>query len=94
MHEKKQKRLYILDFLRFFAALCVVFYHYIYWSVEPELVIYFSPMSQIFQYGNLGVQLFFMISGFVICWSAVGKTRIEFISSRFARLYPTYWGVC
>jgi peptidoglycan/LPS O-acetylase OafA/YrhL len=45
------------------------------------------------EFGWLGVQLFFMISGFVIFWSALGRTAGEFLASRVSRLYPSYW-VC
>jgi peptidoglycan/LPS O-acetylase OafA/YrhL len=43
------------------------------------------------RYGYLGVPLFFMISGFVIPWSAIGRTPGEFVASRVSRLYPTFW---
>lgn len=68
-----------LDALRFIAALAVVFYHLAYGSIT--------------RYGYLGVDLFFMISGYVIFWSANGRTASEFAVSRFARLYPAFW-VC
>jgi peptidoglycan/LPS O-acetylase OafA/YrhL len=45
-----------------------------------------------FSYGGYGVQLFFLISGFVI-FLTLNKTRhpLEFVISRFSRLYPAYW---
>ena len=42
-------------------------------------------------YGWLGVELFFVISGFVICMSAWGRTLGGFARSRIVRLYPAYW---
>ena len=42
-------------------------------------------------YGWLGVELFFVISGFVICMSAWGRTVGGFARSRIVRLYPAYW---
>ena len=47
-----------------------------------------------YRYGNLGVQLFFIISGFVIVQSLQGKTLQEFAVGRFVRLYPLFWIVC
>ncbi|WP_181163673.1 acyltransferase family protein [Pontibacter mangrovi] len=49
---------------------------------------------QLFDYGYLGVYLFFIISGFVIFLTANNvKTSSDFVISRFSRLYPAYW-VC
>jgi len=43
-------------------------------------------------WGHLGVNLFFMISGFVI-FMTLARTRsaVDFVVSRFSRLYPAYW---
>jgi peptidoglycan/LPS O-acetylase OafA/YrhL len=72
-----------LDALRFAAALAVMGFHYFSWA----------RISSPFEFGWLGVQLFFMISGFVIFWSALGRTAGEFLASRASRLFPSYW-VC
>ncbi|MGL3806100.1 acyltransferase family protein [Paeniglutamicibacter sp. R2-26] len=87
-------RFKLLDGLRFFAAFAVIAYHYLgfdhsRWGVPPlELFPVLSPMAA---YGALGVQLFFIISGFVILMSAQGRTVGEFVSSRISRLFPAYW---
>ena len=45
-----------------------------------------------FNYGVTGVDLFFMISGFVIFMSVSNAKNInDFIFSRIIRLYPVYW---
>jgi peptidoglycan/LPS O-acetylase OafA/YrhL len=83
-------RLLELDALRGLAALAVVFFHYFYRYDEiyghSELAVNWV------YYGSLGVELFFIVSGFVIFWTL---NRIEkpfdFIVSRFSRLYPVYW---
>jgi len=42
--------------------------------------------------GMFGVQLFFMISGFVILMSAQSADKSgDFAISRVTRLYPAYW---
>jgi peptidoglycan/LPS O-acetylase OafA/YrhL len=50
-----------------------------------------APLSK---YGYLGVQLFFMISGFVILMTAAQGSFRAFAISRFARLYPAFWVCC
>ncbi len=83
-------RIYELDYLRGLAALSVVFYHLTLWYDFEMLDI--TTGKFYFSYGNMGVQLFFMISGFVIFMSLrnTGKPS-DFIISRFSRLYPAYW---
>ncbi len=46
---------------------------------------------KLFDYGYLGVPLFFAISGFVITASCEGRTRWQFTVARAARLYPAFW---
>lgn len=41
--------------------------------------------------GPFGVALFFLISGFVIPFSFVRLSRIEFLIARFFRIWPTYF---
>ncbi|MGW1074355.1 acyltransferase family protein [Streptomyces sp. NPDC002537] len=91
---ERRGRLAALDGLRLFAALMVVAYHYVafgsgVWE-RPSPVVFptaFLPAS----YGWLGVQLFFLISGFVICMSCWGKSVGQFAVSRVTRLFPAYW---
>ncbi|MBO0981019.1 acyltransferase [Microbacterium sp. SD291] len=43
-------------------------------------------------WGAFGVQLFFLISGFVILMTAQASARpSDFVASRLSRLYPAYW---
>ncbi|MFI6504035.1 acyltransferase family protein [Nonomuraea typhae] len=87
-----QDRLYEIDGLRIVAALCVVFYHYTFsaWAGGASPVA-FPAESALSQYGYLGVDLFFVISGFVVLMSAWGRTPGQFAISRAIRLYPAYW---
>lgn len=84
MEKRTPERVIELDLLRFLAAMIVVFYH----RVDPELGLGLYHVTQL---GWVGVELFFMISGFVILWTASNKTGWGFISSRIARLYPSFW---
>ncbi|MFB9746058.1 acyltransferase family protein [Leifsonia shinshuensis] len=86
-------RLAILDLLRLAAALSVVAYHWLFWGIEHGAIHSFgaTPVSWLAAYGFLGVQLFFLISGFVIFLSASGREASAFAAGRATRLYPAYW---
>ncbi|MGK5639829.1 acyltransferase family protein [Streptomyces sp. URMC 126] len=94
---RRHSRLTALDGLRLIAALMVALYHYggrggeitKAWGSSPRHQ--FPHLSTAFAYGCLGVQLFFVISGFVICMSGWGRSLRSFTASRAARLYPAYW---
>lgn len=83
-------RLKELDVLRGIAALNVVLFHY---TTKFRLNFgHHYPSSYDWDYGQYGVELFFMISGFVIFMSLQTGTTLEsFAFKRFSRLYPTYW---
>lgn len=88
-HSRSSDRIEFLDGLRGLAILLVVMFHaYARW---PELVPYGSTFSNIklFSYGWLGVQLFFLISGFVIFLTLDRCANLsEFLVRRWLRLFP------
>jgi peptidoglycan/LPS O-acetylase OafA/YrhL len=88
-----KRRLLEIDFMRFSAAIAVVLYHYTSQKlvVDSVRVPVFPILEPITRYGYLGVDLFFMISGFVILLSSINRTPFEFVVSRVSRLYPGYW---
>src|SRR5436190_9331039 len=51
----------------------------------------FPVLSHISKYGYLGVDVFFILSGFVILLTAYEKDAIGFTIARIVRLYPAYW---
>ncbi|MFJ4297477.1 acyltransferase family protein [Curtobacterium sp. NPDC089689] len=82
-----------MDALRLAAAVAVVLFHYTAitsaWG-EPFRLI--SPvLFNVSKFGYFGVDLFFVISGFVILMSAWGRPLNTFIASRVSRLFPAYW---
>ncbi len=85
-----KRRLLELDALRGIAALSVVLFHYtvIVYRFVPE-----AKKSVIeFSYGHYGVELFFIISGFVIFLSLTrSKSGLDFLVARAARIYPVFW---
>ena len=86
-------RLPELDLLRFVAAAAVVLYHYVSCFPAPEHVAgtFVESMAAVTRYGYMGVDLFFMISGFVILWSSINRDPLGFAISRISRLYPSFW---
>ena len=82
----------LLDLLRFAAALTVAVYHFLYRGAQDGgyLDVAFGAAGVSVSLGYLGVNLFFMISGFVIIWSATGRDWYGFSVSRLARLYPAH----
>ncbi|WP_431928270.1 acyltransferase family protein [Nonomuraea jabiensis] len=88
----RSDRLYEVDGLRLLAALCVVLFHYTFsgWAGGTSPVA-FAAESSWSKYGYLGVDLFFLISGFVVLMSAWGRSPRSFLVSRAVRLYPAYW---
>lgn len=72
-----------LDSLRGIAAILVVIFHF---TMDQQ------GTSHLFTLGSTGVDLFFIISGFVIFMSLLKiRDSKSFIINRVSRLYPTYW---
>ena len=74
--------------LRWSAALLVFLYHV--WVVQ-----YFGghaarPIERAFHAGDVGVSFFFVLSGFVLTWSAKNARAFPFYRRRFARIYPLH----
>ncbi len=79
----EKKRFQELDALRGIAAVLVVFFHF---TVGK------NGYDRYFKIGITGVDLFFIISGFVIFMSLQHiNNSIDFVINRVSRLYPTYW---
>lgn len=93
MEKQTSKRLYHIDLLRFIAALYVVVHHYGFRGyIKDNLsIIRYPEIEDIAKYGYLGVDLFFIISGFVILMTALKSNLVDFCVSRISRLYPAYW---
>jgi peptidoglycan/LPS O-acetylase OafA/YrhL len=82
-------RLKELDGLRALAIILVAGFHY--FRAVPAFVPYGDRFSSFFlvKYGYLGVELFFMISGFVIAMTLeTCNDPIQFLYKRFYRLWP------
>lgn len=85
-----------IDLLRFLAAFCVVIFHYAFrgHAADGRSDLPYPLLAPIAKYGYLGVELFFLISGFVILMTAARGDLRSFAVSRFVRLYPAFWACC
>ncbi|MGW0213467.1 acyltransferase family protein [Micromonospora chokoriensis] len=83
-------RLPSLTGLRWIAALLVFGFHAGTMRIitEPD---YQAVVNKLFTLGLSGVQFFFILSGFVLVWSArVGDSRRTFWRRRVAKIYPNH----
>jgi peptidoglycan/LPS O-acetylase OafA/YrhL len=98
------KKYYGIEVLRFISALSVVFFHYkVTFAWGAGFVDYktlsinlpgYNSLSFLYNYGFYGVQIFFIISGFVFAHVYLKNendiTAKFFFINRFARLYPLH----
>src|SRR5436309_15309760 len=86
------KKIEGLQVARAIAALSVAYYHsYIALRGFPESAQ--MPIDALKNWGYLGVNFFFAISGYVICLVASKPQfmAVPFAIKRLFRLYPMYW---
>ncbi len=92
-----------LELLRFAAALAVLFNHYRFFAqmpgmlaIERSSIPLYSLLWPLYNYGYLGVQIFWGISGYIFFWKYGAAIRAgavsarEFFWLRFSRLYPLH----
>lgn len=86
-------RFYEIDLLRFLSAFSVVIFHYTYTGYMEGFakVANFESLRELTRYAYMGINFFFVISGFVIFMSVADGSPKNFLISRFVRLFPAYW---
>jgi peptidoglycan/LPS O-acetylase OafA/YrhL len=80
--------------LRGLAASAVVLFHLL--PFEQKYLMGGSILPDTFVVGQAGVDVFFVISGFIVTTVSIdhaGRPRdsLDFLMRRFWRIYPTYW---
>ena len=89
----EKQNLNLVQVLRGVASLLVVFYHA---TINSNDELNKSFLGNIFLSGFSGVDIFFVLSGFIITYTGLknytqpGKMQL-FIRRRLVRIYPTYW---
>lgn len=81
-----------IDYMRLFASLLVMLYHYGYYfgmagGTFNARVPIFSSLHFAWS-GWIGVEIFFVISGYVITYSAAGSSPYRFARGRIKRIWP------
>lgn len=78
-----------IDFCKGMAIIMVILVH----SAQPFNLIY--PWNNVFGILQLGVQIFFVLSGYTQCHSLNTKklTFIQFMKNRINRIAPNWWGI-
>jgi len=77
-------KLYNIQYMRALAALLVVYVH-----ARHQVSGYSESLVE---FGSIGVDLFFVISGFIMVWIAKeSDTPISFMKKRILRIAPLYW---
>ncbi len=85
-----QKKLNSIQSLRGLAAMLVVMFHF-----RTDLALTFPVADRIFGCGSIGVDLFFMISGFIAYYVTVNennglRSSRDFMIKRICRILPPY----
>jgi len=83
-----------VQILRGLAALSVVLFHYRFYLVPDGANTDIPDM--LFSWGSIGVDLFFVISGFIMVYVTKAKpagikSSLDFIINRLTRIIPTYY---
>ncbi|MDN0108978.1 acyltransferase [Yersinia rochesterensis] len=87
----KTNRLESIQFLRGVAVLLVIAFHFR--QYLNDVYAQADLGNRLFGLGEVGVDIFFVISGFIITYSTINReknTPLEFTIKRFFRLYPLF----
>ncbi|WP_299952308.1 acyltransferase [uncultured Modestobacter sp.] len=94
-HDGPHRHIAGLDGIRAVAAGLVLLFHYWGMSGRPELP---APLSLVATNGGVGVDLFFVISGFILflpwaraAWTGRPVRRRRYLENRFRRILPAFW---
>ncbi len=82
-----------LQLIRAIAVILVVLYHA---SIFSSRILNYQLFDNFFRYGFLGVDIFFVLSGFIIFYIHQKdfnkkSSLLDYLIKRLTRIYPLYW---
>lgn len=89
-----KQRIYQIDLLRFIAAIGIMLAHYLFRGYKADNLTNLSFLElggEWIKYCFVFIDLFFIISGFVITLSVRNKSLSYFFKSRVIRIFSVYW---
>ncbi len=91
--EQEVRQVVGIDAIRFVAAALVMLFHFGFWFALPgqALAGLAGGTPPVFRFGWCGVEVFFVISGYVISTSAEDTAAGRFVWHRVLRLVPAAW---
>lgn len=82
-----KQTIYSIQLLRALAAFLVLLLHTFY-----KETVYSNGIFTGFHFGHIGVDIFFIVSGFIMLHTIKENTHpLDFLLKRFIRIYPIYW---
>jgi peptidoglycan/LPS O-acetylase OafA/YrhL len=88
----KSGRMNNFHFVRLIASLMVLFSHSFYLFSKDSIDPLHYLSGGIFTFGNIGVYVFLIVSGYLITQSLINsKTRLNFLWRRVIRIFPALW---
>ena len=90
---KQKSQLETIQVLRGVASLLVVLFHV---TINAKAILKKDFCFDFFLFGGSGVDIFFVLSGFIITYTSskgIGRFNklLPFLRRRFVRIFPTYW---
>lgn len=85
------EKLVTIQWLRGIAAVLVAWMHCIYLVSAREMSAFQIEWAHLYEWGAVGVDIFFVISGFIVTLTAARSTSVRsFMVNRIKRIWPLY----
>lgn len=91
--DTRHEKIFGLDAFRGLAALLVFLFHYwTFYLLDQPVTVWKIPLTDIFAAGHLGVDIFFVLSGFLVFLSLVRSSSVQsYWRKRLLRIVPLAW---